>query len=93
MGFHKLIMNTNAINNEEIYIHATCSVSLLFSKYYLKLYIDVNKRIADSFFISIVKDRHPVTQIKSNSRIFNFTDLKFFESAEISEFGWVMVNY
>ena len=27
--------------------HATCSVSLLFSEYYFKLYINVNKMVAD----------------------------------------------
>ena len=31
--------------------HATGSVSLLFSKYYFKLYINVNKIIADSVYL------------------------------------------
>ena len=44
--------------------HAACSVSSLFSKYYCKLYINVNQILADSiFYISTVGDRHVLTKI------------------------------
>ena len=58
--------------------HTTCPVSLLFSEHYFKLYIYVNKIIADCvFFISTVGDQQAVAQIKKILKIFHFISQNF----------------
>ena len=57
---------------KEFIDHATFSVSLLFSEYYFKIYINVNKIMADCFFIFTVGDPHALTQIK---KFLKFSDL------------------
>ena len=41
----------NEMNDEEFIDYATCSISLLFCEYYFKLYLNVNKIIADGVFL------------------------------------------
>ena len=66
--------------------HVNCSVCLLFSEYYFKLYINVNKIIADSQRSACCDTN------KRNPKIFNFANPNFFESVAISGVGWVTVN-
>ena len=44
------------------------------------------------FFISTVEERHAVAQMKKILIIFNFSDSKFFELAEISGVGRAAVE-
>ena len=41
----------NEMDDEELIDYATCSTSLLFCEYYFKLYININKIIADGVFL------------------------------------------
>ena len=72
--------------------HVTCSVCLLFSEYYFKLYINVNKIIADAVFYIHSQRSACCDTNKRNPKIFNFANPNFFESIAISGFGWVTVN-
>ena len=50
MGFHKLITKSLKWMMKEFIDHATCPVSILFCKYYFKLYVNVHEIIADNVF-------------------------------------------
>ena len=70
--------------------HATFSVSLLFSEYYFKLYINVNKIIADVLFLYPQSDWHAVTQIKGIPQNFQFYQSKVFR---VSRNFWDQSGY
>lgn len=65
--------------------HATCSVSF-------KLYVNVDKTIADGVVLYPVCHQHALTQMKKIAKLINFIDPKFFESAEIPGVGRVTAN-